>query len=97
MIEGYAWGGINDRFYYELKTGAVVGQITKTSEGIYEANSIYHHRPWTYIDDTRAREAVERCVNSEINLWKSLKNKNLERLDQKLEEKPAKKSWEIWK
>lgn len=97
MNEGYAWGGKDNLFYYNISNGAVVGGIKVTKDGLFEAGLDYR-RQWVYIDVESARRAVEETKYNELKSWdircKEIVNKNLTQPD--VTEK-TKKFWEIWK
>ena len=100
MNEGYAWGGRDNLFYYEITTGAVVGGIEKSEDGLFMAG-LDHRRQWAYIDVDSARRAVEEAQRREIEMWSIYKKKTPEEVSKLLEEpqpvKENKKFWEIWK
>ena len=72
MNKGFAWGGRNNFFYYEITTGAVIGGIQETKSGLFLAG-LDHRRQWTYIDADSARKAVEETKYNELKSWEIYK------------------------
>ena len=62
MNEGYAWGGKDNLFYYNISNGAVVGGIKVTKDGqravVYDVPS--HQTQVLHYFDEDELESVER-------------------------------------
>ena len=95
------WGGDNGQFYYECDTGRIVGEVkTSAISGTCDA---YYFDSWSnpslgkYIDDDRARKAVERCRQKDVEVWERRRAAwNAPAVEETPVENPKKTWWKIW-
>lgn len=71
------WGGDNGQLYYECDTGRIVGELkTSSISGTSEA---YYLDSWNkpqlgkYIDEDRARKAVEFARKQDVEKWERMR------------------------
>ena len=94
------WGGPEDRYYYEVDSGRIIGQIIANSDQIYKA---FYFDAWNnpglgdYIDDDRARKAVERCRKQDVEVWEKRRAVwNAPVVEETPVQEPMKSWWKIW-
>ena len=96
------WGGEVDQFYYECDTGRIIGEIKRHGlGGTYEAlyfDSWNNPNMGRYIDEDRARKAVERCRKQDVEVWERRREawKNHPEVEETPIETPRKTWWKIW-
>lgn len=92
------WGGQDDRFFYARETGRIVGDVEQLTDGTWSA--CYYDNAMkligTFIDDARARKAVEKALENHIR-WCDFMDQSLQVKVVVDEAEPQRKWWQVWK
>lgn len=95
------WGGQSDRFFYERESGRIVGDIVELTDGTWSA--CYYDNGMkmigTYIDDARARKAVEKALKNHMDWSEFMASHFGQRQFTQVQDKSTGKwyTWDFWK